>query len=237
MTQNEIRAHQQKLKDEGFDPGPIDGLWGRKTEDATRRWQAAGKGTLPSDTGRDVITHAEPTAKASDALHPPLGTEEREHTFGGPFDWVHRPEKGNFENIEIRGGWEEDNIVSVELPALSKATGGEYHRMRWNKRAQTQLANLWKAWDDAGLIPLIKTYEGAFVPRLIRGSTSSLSNHAYGTAFDINYEWNQLGKTPAKPGTTGSVWELVPLAHKHGFFWGGFFSRLDGMHFEVCKIL
>lgn len=237
MTQDEIRAHQKMLSDAGFDPGPIDGLWGRKTEDATRRWRDAGKGDLPSDTGRDVITHAEPMAKASDALHPALGSEERERTFGGPFDWVHRPTSDNRENIEIRGNWEEDNIVTVELPALAKATDGRYKKMRWNKRAQTQLANLWQAWDDAGLLKHIKTYEGAYVPRLIRGSTRSLSNHAYGTAFDINYEWNQLGRTPAKPGTTGSVWELVPLAHEHGFFWGGFFSRGDGMHFEVCKIL
>ncbi len=127
--------------------------------------------------------------------------------------------------------------MCAELPALATATGGKYRRMRWNKRASKQLDDLWKAWEAAGLLPLIKTYEGAYVPRLIRGSTRSLSNHAYGTAFDINYQWNQLGKTPAKPGTTGSVWELVPLAHEHGFFWGGFFGRGDGMHFEVCKIL
>ena len=237
MTENEIRAHQQKLKDAGFDPGPIDGLWGRKTEDATRRWQESTKEKLPSDTGRDVISLEGAQVTASDALHPALSSQERESTFGGPFDWVHRPTSDNRENIEIRGGWEGDNIVSVDMPALAKASNGRYTRMRWNKRASKQLENLWNAWDAAGLLPLIKTYEGAYVPRLIRGSTRSLSNHAYGTAFDINYEWNQLGKVPARPGSTGSVWELVPLAHEHGFFWGGFFSRGDGMHFEVCKIL
>jgi hypothetical protein len=237
MNENEIRAHQQKLKDAGFDPGPIDGLWGRKTEDATRRWQAATEGKLPSDTGRDVITIGGATVTADDALHPALSSEEREQTFGGPFDWVHRPTGDNRENIEIRGGWEDENIVTVDLPPLATATGGEFSRMRWNKRATQQLEDLWKAWEAAGLLSFVKTYEGAYVPRLIRGSTRSLSNHAYGTAFDINYQWNQLRDPPAPPGTTGSVWELVPLAHEHGFFWGGFFSRGDGMHFEVCKIL
>ena len=237
LGENEIRAHQQKLKDAGFDPGPIDGRWGRRTEDATRRWQASTGQKLPSDTGRNVITPDHATAKASDALHSALSSEERERTFGGPFDWVHRPANDNPENIEIRGGWEADNIVSVDLPELAEATRGEFRGMQWNKRARKQLEDLWKAWKAAGLLPLIKTYEGAFVPRLVRGSTKSISNHAYGTAFDINYEWNQLGKTPARPGTNGSVWELVPLAHEHGFFWGGFFSRGDGMHFEVCKIL
>jgi hypothetical protein len=109
--------------------------------------------------------------------------------------------------------------------------------MRLNKRVAKQMLALWDAWDKAGLLPMILSYEGAYVPRLIRGSTTSLSNHAYGSAFDINYHWNQLGATPAKAGAKGSVRELVPLAHKHGFYWGGNFARLDGMHFEVCKIL
>jgi D-alanyl-D-alanine carboxypeptidase/Putative peptidoglycan binding domain len=237
MTKDEVKAHQQKLKDAGFDSGPIDGLWGRKTENATRAWEKARGQKLPSDTGRNLIELPGGLAKASNAMHPALGSQEREATFGGPFDWVQRPLPDNRENIEIRGGWEEANIITVDLPELAEATNGQYKRMRCNKRASKQLQDLWKAWGAAGLLQQVKTYDGSFVPRLIRGSTRSLSNHAYGTAFDINYEWNQLGRTPAAPGKTGSVWELVSIAHQHGFFWGGFFARGDGMHFEVCQIV
>ena len=173
----------------------------------------------------------------STALHGALNGEERAATFGGPFKWRRKPEPGNPENIVIAGDWEEENIVSVEVPQLAKIPGNNFRRMGWNKRAVRQLVALWAAWEAAGLLPLVLSYEGSFVPRLIRGSTVSLSNHAYGSAFDINYAWNQLGKVPAKRGTRGSVRELVPIAHEHGFFWGGNFSRLDGMHFEVCKIL
>ena len=60
-----------------------------------------------------------------------------------------------------------------------------------------------------------------------------LSNHAFGTAFDINVQWNPL---EALPGRTGCVFELVPMAHRHGFYWGGHFSRRDGMHFEVARV-
>ena len=172
----------------------------------------------------------------STAMHAPLGREERERTFGGPFKWKRKPEPGNAENIVIAGDWEAENIVTVEIPQLRQVPGN-FSRMRWNKRAVEQLKGLWAAWDKAGLLPLVLSYEGSFVPRLIRGSTSSLSNHAYGSAFDINYFWNQLGKTPAKRGTRGSVWELIPLAHEFGFFSGVHFTRLDGMHFEVCAIL
>jgi len=38
-------------------------------------------------------------------------------------------------------------------------------------------------------------------------------------------------------GQKGCVRELVPIAHENGFYWGGHFSRLDGMHFEIAKIL
>lgn len=64
------------------------------------------------------------------------------------------------------------------------------------------------------------------------------SNHAWGTAFDINVPWNGLGATPALVGARGSVRKLVPLANEHGFYWGGHFNgRPDGMHFEIAQIL
>ncbi|MBP0649891.1 M15 family metallopeptidase, partial [Mycobacterium tuberculosis] len=57
-------------------------------------------------------------------------------------------------------------------------------------------------------------------------------------AFDINAEWNPLGVEPAAMGAKGCVRELVPIANRFGFYWGGHFStRADGMHFEVAKLL
>ena len=46
-----------------------------------------------------------------------------------------------------------------------------------------------------------------------------------------------LGAEPAWPGQRGCVFELVPIAHKFGFYWGGHFKRRDGMHFEMAKLL
>ncbi|WP_354234540.1 M15 family metallopeptidase [Bradyrhizobium sp. I1.8.5] len=62
-------------------------------------------------------------------------------------------------------------------------------------------------------------------------------NHAFGSAFDINASENRLGARPALVGTRRSTRELVPLANRHGFYWGGHFgSRPDGMHFETAFI-
>ncbi len=47
---------------------------------------------------------------------------------------------------------------------------------------------------------------------------------------------SKLGHEPARVGEHGCVREMVALAHEHGFYWGGHFARLDGMHFEVAVV-
>lgn len=68
--------------------------------------------------------------------------------------------------------------------------------------------------------------------RNVRGSTDKLSNHASGTAIDINSSRHPLGKVGTFPA------EKVPmiraLAKKYGLRWGGDYrGRPDEMHFEV----
>ena len=109
---------------------------------------------------------------------------------------------------------------------------------RFHRRAAGQLEALWAAWGRAGLLGRVRTYEGSYAARFVRGRPGQLSSHAYGSAFDINQRWNRLGHLPAPAGAAGSVRELVDIANAHGFFWGGHFKgRPDGMHFEVAKLL
>ena len=68
--------------------------------------------------------------------------------------------------------------------------------------------------------------------RMVRGTTDKLSNHASGTAIDLNASRHPLGQV----GTfePGKVPMLRALAHKWGLIWGGDFkSRKDEMHFEI----
>ena len=167
---------------------------------------------------------------------PLVGNAQREAIFG-KFKYSNAPTSNNPEGIKIHGNWESQNIVSVDLPQLSKATSGQFTRMRFHKKAADQLRELWQAWEDEGLLERVISYEGAFYPRYVRGSRRTLSNHSWGTAFDICYWYNKLGRVPAAKGTKGSVRELIPLANKFGFYWGGHFSRKDGMHMEIAKIL
>lgn len=169
---------------------------------------------------------------------PLVSTADRQKIFG-TFEYRSAPIGGNPEAIVILGDWADRNIVRVEIPQMARSKIMHAPKaMYFHRLAADQLCGLWMDWEAAGLLHLVLTYEGSFVPRFIRGSRSVLSNHAFGTAFDINYAWNQLGATPMGAGKKGSVRELVPIAHRWGFYWGGHFAgRPDGMHFEVARIL
>ncbi len=146
------------------------------------------------------------------------------------------PTPDNPEAIRILGTWERDNIVDVPIPQLSRT---QIQRppagMRFHRLAMTQLQGLWAEWERRNLLDRVLIYNGAFVPRFVRGSRTNLSNHAFGSAFDINEKYNKLGHRPALVGEKGSVRELVSIANDFGFWWGGHYDdRKDGMHFEVA---
>jgi len=250
ITHPNVERWQQFLIGQGYNPGPADAIYGRKTKEATIKFQRNNRLKADGIVGKNTRTVAEkkgfvsyekdhekevflPDRPDFHCLHT---NAQREELFGS-FDFKHTPTDRNPEKIEILGDWEEKNIVMVELPELAKATDGKYTRMRFHRLGENQLRGLWFAWDQAGLLDRVLSYEGAFYPRYVRGSRSTLSNHSFGTAFDINAKWNHLGKVPAKQDQKGSVVEVVSLANEWGFFWGGHFARMDGMHFELAKLI
>ena len=165
----------------------------------------------------------------------PLVSNDQRVRIFGRFKYKADPERGNPEHIEITDGWDEENIEFVPLPQMAKLDLGR--GMQFHRKGVTQLQGLWKAWDDAGLLDRVKEFDGSYAPRFVRGSRSTLSNHAWGCAFDINYNGNEMGMEPAAVGHTGSVRELVPIANAWGFYWGGHYDhRKDGMHFELTKL-
>jgi hypothetical protein len=176
-----------------------------------------------------------------------LGPEARKAEFT-TFEphYISDPRPRDKEHIKItHPTWERDNIHRTIIPQLAKIRHPKPTKQPFHRKAIHQFQALWQAWEDAGLLHRILTYQGSFSTRFMRGTTK-LSNHAWATAFDINAgppedykKWNGLGRTPAVIWEEGSVFELVPLAHLFGFYWGGHFTgnRVDGMHFEVAVVL
>lgn len=250
MQGPDVERWQLFLRGQGF-AIVADAKFGPKTEAATkafqRRWRLADDGIVGNQTmGRalmlglalivdDDLSKRGPNwpPKPTD-LQPFTSTKERHAVFGA-FRWEPAPTPRNPEAIRILGSWAKDHIIAVELPQLVTAGVRRTARVWVHREIAKPLKDLWQAWETKGLLSRVLSFEGTYVARRMRGG-AELSNHAFGTAFDINAKWNRLGAVPALVGEQGCVRELVPLANKHGFFWGGHFERRkDGMHFEWGK--
>jgi hypothetical protein len=72
---------------------------------------------------------------------------------------------------------------------------------------------------------------GALCARLIRGSSSSWSNHSWGTAIDVKLQGRLDGF--ADGGTQFGLLLLAELFNEEGWYWGATYNREDSMHFEV----
>jgi hypothetical protein len=187
------------------------------------------------DTPRATASKLDPSAYCPVLCSP---TRKDKDELFGTFEYDDIPGQ---DGIVIKGKWTSHNIQKIRIPQLAKAVGGSGH-VHFHRKGASQLPRLWAEWEKQGLLDLILSWDGAFNPRYKRHCKRrhyvDLSNHAFGTAFDINYKWNKLGKTPAQIGEIGCVRELVPIANDYGFAWGGHYEhRKDGMHFEIARII
>lgn len=164
----------------------------------------------------------------SDQIVRPLTHAERCARFG-KFKFTPAPKPDNPERIIVDPAWTAAHIVTVQLPQLGR-------RVQIHRDVADEFLGLFQSWEDAGLDHLVVTFNGGWVARYKRGHAGGddhdLSNHSWGTAFDINAQWNGLGNTPASVGEQGSVRPLVAIANARGWAWGGHWAKPDGMHFE-----
>jgi alpha-L-arabinofuranosidase len=141
----------------------------------------------------------------------------------------------------LTNDWYSKNIVTIKIPQLvgvdvygTPSSG----RCQCHKLAAAQLLGAFQEADEEGFADLLLTYGGTYNMRFIRGSTTTLSNHAFAVAIDLNMTWNGLGKQPAMVGQKGSLRQMVSIFESWGFYWGGWYrSRKDGQHLECVKRL
>lgn len=103
-------------------------------------------------------------------------------------------------------------------------------RIYCNKDMVKPLTKAFKALIKTGKVDELKTWDGCFNIRKIRGGNLP-SLHSWGLAIDVNAFENGLGQqSKLSP-------EFVKCFTDAGFDWGGNFkSRLDPMHFQLAKI-
>ena len=235
---------QDRLHAHGITSIDRDGIFGPMTKAAVvifqQRHKLSADGIVGPKTEAELIKpHIEQhTFTVPPPPFPPMTSKTRERIFG---TFAYRAKGNAAGEIEITDGWEDTNIAKFTIPQLngvpmytpngSLKCKGVVHLHRKAGRAFQRFFDL---VEDNGLLHLVRTFDGAFYPRFIRGSKTSLSNHSWGTALDINAYANGLGKEPAGMGEDGCLLPLVGLMHECGLYWGGHFqSRIDPMHIEV----
>ncbi len=74
---------------------------------------------------------------------------------------------------------------------------------------------------------------GMLCCRVVRGTTSLPSSHAWGTAIDLRFN-GQLD-TPGDRMTQEGLLLAYRCFHEEGWYWGAGFKREDSMHFELAE--
>jgi hypothetical protein len=115
-----------------------------------------------------------------------------------------------------------DVPTELEIGAIPK-------RIYCNKLMVEPLKQAFTNLIDRKVVNQLKTYDGCFNIRKMRGS-NSMSLHSWGIAIDVNATWNRMGKKPTLSK------EFVACFVDAGFDWGGNWRYPDGMHFQISKI-
>jgi hypothetical protein len=139
---------------------------------------------------------------------------KRDELYGRPY----RTMPGG--TLEPDLAWEGENLVTVRV------RGSEF---RCHRRVRTAFYALLDAWQLAGLLPLVRTFDRFHeFATVLEGSR--MKRHCHGHAFDINSRWNPIGR-PAHDGEGGTL-RLLPIARDLGWFCGADRGNV-AKHFEL----
>ena len=115
---------------------------------------------------------------------------------------------------------------------------GTVRTVRLRKGAPGELLTLWAAWfhEEIEDIEAGVYDDWGYAERPIRGSSTTLSNHASGTALDLNATRHPLGVPTTRTFTDSQIKKIrARLRDFDGCIrWGGDYTgRPDAMHFEI----
>ena len=142
-----------------------------------------------------------------------------------------------------RAGFERKHMTMLDLYKWDRVIEPLPSRVYLNR---LMVVPLTKVLDDllfTGLHSEIKTWDGCYNVRYMRGSRTMLSRHSWGLAIDLNAAWNPLVRvTPANRAEMRKKYvkwsdRFLHVWRKNGFDCGADWKNsLDGMHFEL-KVL
>jgi len=143
--------------------------------------------------------------------------EARLHQYFGSFSVARGPDG----TVAPDARWVRAAIADWRVPVLGT--------VRCHRNILPQLYYAMREIQQRGLAPLIRSYDGCYVPRFQRLDDTVLSAHTWGIAIDINASQIPQGEEPAMDP------RVVSIMQRWGFAWGGNFDIPDGMHFEFAR--
>jgi hypothetical protein len=129
-------------------------------------------------------------------------------------------------------------LVMIDLPYTMYYDRQPVKRMRCHKKVAQAFLNVFndllKTYGLAKLNELeITDFGGCFNYRLMRGSKTKLSAHAWGTAIDLDANRNTLKETSATARFARPEYKaMIDIFEKHGFASLGRIKGFDFMHFQ-----
>ena len=138
---------------------------------------------------------------------------------------------------EIVGGKWADEVkwcsllsVPADIAAawINTASGKPTTHIYCNRDIQTPLLRALSALQDNGVLHELRTFDGCYMVRDVRGEPGHPSTHSYALAIDVCASENKLGQEPKLSAV------FVSCFITQGFTWGGTFHRKDGMHFQCA---
>lgn len=207
MSEN-VKRLQQYLTDKGYNPGPIDGLYGAVTD---RAWKNHTLSTAPKQRRAAVEAGfpREREAALSEHYGDPLDIEARLVRVPFPWKtWLYEPNGQAVKTASVHP------LLATPLEAVFEDL--------WDTARHRQ-----EVIEDWGF----SLYFGCFNNRMKRGG-GSLSLHARGAALDFDANRNAFHtsrKNAWMPEEAIDVWE------RHGWKSGGRAWNKDFMHFQATQ--
>ena len=144
--------------------------------------------------------------------------------------------------------WKKQNFVRCDLSTLQSEL--QHVVIGWQTSTKAFTHNGWfgfychklvvpkfqkafQALVKNGLANELKTFDGCFNIREIRGSNAGWSTHSWAIALDINAEWNKQGQQNFELSE-----EFARCFEDIGFVWGGRWAGkyIDPMHFQYATV-
>ena len=129
-------------------------------------------------------------------------------------------------------------LTTIDLPYTMYYDKQPVKKMRCHKKVAQAFLNVFndllKTYGEKKINELeINDFGGCFNYRLMRGSKTKLSAHAWGTAIDLDANRNTLKETSATARFARPEYKaMIDIFEKHGFASLGRLKNYDYMHFQ-----